>query len=230
MVGNNEIAFILIILFGLFAALTAYKLGRTWLCSFVALSLVLANLIEPKIIEIFGFAITAGTPLFAALTFATDLLAEKYGKKAAQQAILIGFMGMAIFIVLGQLVLLMTPLTFAQAEGNAIDKVFSSSLRIMIASPIAYLVWQMINIWIYDKIHQKTGEQKLWLRNNVSTFITMAGGTFTFFFLAFYGVNDAWVEISTVTIIFYWIIASLDTVFIYMSKIINPLDSKETKT
>ncbi len=100
----------------------------------------------------------------------------------------------------------------------------------MIASPIAYLIWQLWDVWVYDKIRQKTGGKMLWLRNNASTFTTQVGSTFTFFFFAFYGVNDAWVEIATVTIIFYWIIASLDTTFIYLSKRITPLDIKtETK-
>lgn len=224
----NEIAFALLVIVSMCTALIAYKLGKVWLCSFIALCLILANITGPKVIEVFGFAITAGTPIFAALVFGTDMLAERYGKKAAQQAVFIGFMGMAFFIVLSQIVLMMTPLPFAEVQGTAIDTIYSSSLRMMIASPVAYLIWQSFDVWLYDKIHQKTGEKMLWLRNNASTFTTMAGSTLTFFFLAFYGVNDAWLEIAIVTIVFYWLIASLDTVFIYLSKIIKPLDIKET--
>ena len=222
----NEIAFLTLVLISMCTALFSYKLGRYWLCAFIALCLVLANITGPKVIEVFGFAITAGTPMFAALVFGTDLLAERYGKKAAQQAVLIGFMGMAFFIALSQIILMMTPLPFAEIPGNAIDTIYSSSLRMMIASPVAYLIWQMFDVWLYHKIHQKTGEKMLWLRNNASTFTTMVGSTLTFFFLAFYGVNDTWLEIALVTIAFYWIIASLDTAFIYLSKVIKPLDIK----
>lgn len=223
----NEAAFIFLVIASMCSALLAYKLGKTWLISFIALCLILSNITGPKIIEVFGFAITAGTPMFAALVFGTDMLAERYGKKVAQQAVFIGFMGMAFFLLLSQAVLMMDALPFAATQGNAIDTIYSSSLRMMIASPIAYLIWQSFDVWLYDKIHKKTGEGKLWLRNNASTFTTMAGSTLTFFFLAFYGINDAWLEIAIVTIIFYWLIASLDTAFIYLSKIIEPLDLKQ---
>ncbi len=229
MIYLNEIAFFGLSLFGMLAALFAFKLGRIWLAAFVAFTLIISNITGPKIIEIFGFAITAGTPLFASLVFATDLLAEKYGKKTAQQAVFIGFFGMAFFVILSQIVLLMTPLPFAEIPAQAIDTIYQSSLRLMIASPVAYLIWQLFDVWFYDFIHQKTGEKMLWLRNNASTFTTQAGSTFTFFFLAFYGVNDAWFQIAIVTTIFYWMIASLDTAFIYLSKRITPLDCKDAK-
>ena len=224
----NEIGFALLVIVSMCTALLAYKLGKVWLSTFIALCLILANITGPKVIEVFGFAITAGTPMFAALVFGTDMLAERYGKKVAQQAVFIGFMGMAFFIALSQIVLMMTPLPFAETPGNAIDTIYSSSLRMMIASPVAYLIWQSFDVWLYDKIHQKTGEKMLWLRNNASTFTTMVGSTLTFFFLAFYGVNDAWLEIALVTIVFYWLIASVDTIFIYLSKIIKPLDIQDS--
>lgn len=222
----NEAGFILLCLVSIVFVLIAYKLGKIWICSFIALCLILSNITGPKIIDVFGFAITAGTPLFAALVFGTDLLAERYGKKEARRAVLIGFFGMAFFIILSQIVLLTTALPFSETSGNAIDTIYSTSLRMMVASPIAYLIWQLCDVWLYDKIRQKTGEKMLWLRNNASTFTTQVGSTFTFFFLAFYGENDSWVQIATVTVLFYWIIASLDTAFIYLSKTIIPLDIK----
>ncbi len=222
---SNEIAFLLLTLLGMSGALISYKLGKIWLSSYIALCLVLANITGPKVVDIFGYAITAGTPLFAALIFGTDLLAERYGKKTAQRAVFIGFFGMLFFIILSQIVLQLTALPFAAQSGDAIDTIYQSSLRMMIASPVAYLIWQSFDVWLYHKIHQYTGEKMLWLRNNVSTFTTQAGSTFTFFFLAFYGVNDTWIEISIVTIAFYWCIAIFDTLFIYASKHITPKEN-----
>ncbi len=127
----NEVGFIFLCLISMIFILISYRLGKIWLCSFIALCLILSNITGPKIIDVFGFAITAGTPLFAALVFGTDLLAERYGKKEAQRAVLIGFFGMVFFIILSQIVLLTIALPFAKASGDAIDTIYNTSLRMI---------------------------------------------------------------------------------------------------
>ena len=206
------------------AILAAYKLGKVYLMSLVAICLVLSNVIGPKIVSVFGYAITAGTPLFAALPLATDLLTERYGKTVARNAVVAAFVGMILFALISRPVIHMAWLPFSESAGTAVDTLMSSSLRLMIASPLAYAIWQFIDIGIYHFIKARTGEPMLWLRNNVSTVVAQAGSTLTFFFLAFAGTDVPWLQIAIVTIGFYWVIAALDTVVVYAAKHVEPLE------
>lgn len=222
--GTAELLFLSVTLISMAVVLISYKLGKAYVIALTAVGLVLANVVGPKIVSVFGFAITAGTPIFAVLPLATDLLTEKYGKKVARNAVFAAFLGMGLFILVSQLIIAMQGLSFAADANNAVDTILGASLRLMIASPIAYLIWQMVDIRVYAWIKQKTGEKLLWLRNNVSTVIAQAGSTYTFFALAFAGTGNPWVEIATVTVVFYWIIAVIDTLFVYLSYRIEPLE------
>lgn len=162
---------------------------------------------------------------YACTVFCTDLLAERYGVKVARHAVYVSFAAVAAFMIFGYLVTLFESAPFAADMGNYLDKILSGSFRIAAASLTAYIIWQLIDIKIYDFIHQKTGEKHLWLRNNGSTFTSQVGGVFTFMFLAFYGVAP-WIELSLVTIGFYWALATTDTFFVYMSKKITPRDCR----
>lgn len=204
--------------------LVAFKLGRLYLIGLVAACLVLSNMVGPKIVSVFGYAITAGTPLFAALPLATDLLTERYGKKTARTAVLTAFLAMMLFVLVSRPLTSMEWLPFAEIPGTAVDTLMSSSFRLMLASPIAYVIWQFVDIWIYQFIHNITGDKLLWLRNNISTVVAQAGSTFSFFALAFAGTDNPWVEIAIVTIAFYWVIALLDTIVVYLAQHIEPLE------
>jgi len=206
--------------------LVCYKLGRIYLISLTAVCLVLSNLIGPKIVSVFGFAISVGTSIFAALPLATDLLTEKYGKKHAKIAVYTAFLGMIMLILISRPISLLGNLAFSQTSSDAVNSLLNSSLRLMIASPLAYLIWQIVDIMVYFYVKKITGEKMLWLRNNTSTFIAQAGSTFTFFGLAFIGTGTPWIEISVVTVGFYWIIAIIDTGFVYAARLMRPLDLK----
>lgn len=202
----------------------AYKLGRIYVIALVAVCLVLSNVIGPKIVTIFGFAITAGTPIFAALPLGTDLLADRYGVKTARTAVYAAFISMLLFILISRPISYLEAIPYVADAAAAVDTILSESLRLMIASPTAYFLWQLVDIAVFSKIKSITGDRLLWLRNNVSTFIAQAGSTFTFFALAFAGTDVPWVEIAAVSVLFYYIIALIDTVFVYAAKHIEPLE------
>ena len=227
---ETEFFFFALAVLSMAGVLLAFTAGRVWLIGSTAVLLVLANIVGPKVVSVFGFAITAGTPLFAALPLATDLLTERYGKAAAKQAVWLAFSVMFFFIAIGYLITAMNPLPFATEAGAIVDGIFAQSLRLLVASPVAYLIWQFIDIALYHAILKRTGEGHLWLRNNVSTFVAQAGSTLTFFVLAFLGTGVPWFEIALVTIGFYWVIALIDTVIVYASRAITPLDHHTTSS
>ena len=97
---TNSVLFIFSIVFYLFAVVAAYKMfGKTGLYVFTAISAILANIQVCKNVDIFGLSTTAGNTLYAASFLVTDILSEKYGKKAAQKAVYIGLFTTVIFLV-----------------------------------------------------------------------------------------------------------------------------------
>ena len=84
---TNSILFLFSIAFYLFAVIAAYKwFGKMGLYVFTAISAILANIQVCKNIDLFGLSTTAGNVLYAASFLVTDILSEKYGKKAARKA------------------------------------------------------------------------------------------------------------------------------------------------
>ena len=56
----------------------------------------------------------------------------------------------------------------------------------------------------------------------MSTIIAQAGSTYTFFAMAFAGTDVPWINIATVTVGFYWVIALIDTIIVYLAIKIEP--------
>ena len=223
---SNELCALIILVTSLSGVLISYKLGANYLKTYVVLCYLTANILTTKIGSFFGLETTPGTFLFSAIFLSTDMLAERYGKKVALEAVYLSFFAMILFIVITQLNLLFTPVEFAQPVSDALNVIFAASPRIFLASLAAYVIWQFVDVHIYERLHKKTGEPFLWFRNNVSTFIGSFGSTFSFFFLAFAGTGANWIEMFIASISVYWLIALLDTGLIYASKRITPLDIK----
>ncbi len=221
---DNEIIAACLLLGSLLGALLSYYMGERYLQTYVVLCYITANIITAKVGTFFGVDVTPGTFLFSAIFLSTDMLAERYGKKSALQAVYLSFFATVMFILMTQAILLYEPAIFANETSDALNLIFASSPRIFIASLLAYICWQYVDVYIYDYLHKRSGENLLWLRNNVSTFISSLGSTFFFFFLAFYNTPAPWLEMFAAAASIYWLVAILDTAFIYLSKVIKPLD------
>ncbi len=224
---SNELLCVLTLLTTLGGILGAFYLGQAYLVGFIVVALVLANVVAVKVVSVFGTDMTPGTFMFSSIMLGTDVLAERYGKKAAHRSVMVGFAAMLLFVVLSQLVVLFQPVVYATEASGALAQVFGASPRVFAASVLTYIIWQNFDVWFYHRIHLKTGEKMLWLRNNLSTMVTATASTFTFFFLAFYGTPVDWVSLSCAGVMVYLIVALIDTPFMYLSKRIRPLDTRE---
>ena len=101
-----------------------------------------------------------------------------YGKKSANRVVTAGIF--ASFFSMG--ILLMADAVPAM-ESSPVDdatftQVFSLSPLAVLASMIAYLLAQFVDIRIYHFWKQLTGGRMLWLRNNFSTFSSQFLDTF----------------------------------------------------
>ena len=119
--------------------------------------------------------LTYGAFSYPLAFFITDLSNRRYGKNIAKKIVYLGF-------VLGVF------LTFYFST-NYSDLI---SIRIAIGSGVAFLVAQLIDVNIFDKLRYK-----VWFAAPLtSSLIGSTVDTFFFFFIAFYGTGVNWLTLS----------------------------------
>ena len=226
---TNELIALMFIIVNFSLVVLSYKLfGRKGLYAYIAMSVIAANIQVAKTITIFGITATLGNTMFSGIFLATDLLSEKYGKKAAMTAVFIGFFMQLSFLVVTQFSLWFAPDASDWAQPH-MEGLFSLALPVFtIAGLSSFIVSQNVDVFIFHIIKAKFPEDKwLWLRNNGSTLISQFIDTllFTAIVVAFglWTVGDS-IEIFIVTYLFKVILSISDTPFVYLIKKVNPLD------
>ncbi|OIO18874.1 MAG: hypothetical protein AUJ37_04595 [Candidatus Magasanikbacteria bacterium CG1_02_41_34] len=191
----------------------------TILSSIFIAGLISANLLGAKVTTLFG--ITMSVAIFSyPLTFLmTDVIAEVYGKKKAQQVVYAAFIAQILVLFLTWLSIVLPPAT-RYTTNDAYITVFQGSLRMIIASLVAFIFAQAHDIWAFEWWKKKTHGKHLWIRNNASTIVSQAIDTLLFMYIAFYHINDKFTAVFILHLsITYWLIKSLfallDTPFAY---------------
>ena len=192
-------------------------------------SLVVSNLIFQKFffwnpfgeLEVFGaplFEVSVGILPYPITFLITDLISEIFGKKKANQIVTAGIF--ASFFSMGIVLLA----DFAPAIENSpvnneiFSKVFALSPVAVLASMLAYLFAQYVDIAIYHFWKRLTQGRHLWLRNNFSTFLSQFIDTFTVVSLLCLFKVLPWSMFYGLIIsgfLFKVLIAFLDTPFLY---------------
>ena len=186
-------------------------------------SLVTSNLIFQKFVywNPFGwyeFKISVGILPYPITFLITDILSEIYGKKKANQVVVAGIFA-SFFSMLIILVADIAPaIDNSPVDNMLFSKVFGLSPLAVLASMVAYLCAQFVDIRIFHFWKKKTQGKHLWLRNNFSTFTSQFIDTFTVVFLlcAFNVLPwDIFYSLLISGFLFKIIIALLDTPILY---------------
>ncbi|MDK2950495.1 MAG: queuosine precursor transporter [Kosmotogales bacterium] len=219
----NELLWFIFMVIDMSLAVLLFKFfKKQGLYLLIAVNIILANIQVVKVVELFGLSATLGNILYGSIFFSTDILSDIYGKKEAKKGVLIGFISLLLMTLYMQLSLYIKPANFEEAQviQNSLESIFSLIPRIALGSIVAYFISQYTDVFIFHLVKSKTGEKKLWLRNNVSTMISQFIDSIIFVFIAFWGLYtmDVWWEILITTYLFKWIVAAVDTPFIYMAK------------
>lgn len=183
-------------------------------------SLIAANLIGLKIAEFGIFQASVGILLFPILFLVTDIIEEVHGKKKAQEFVLIGFITLIIVLIVTVIAVIL-PFAERSLVKEGYTKIFSTTIRIFIASITAFLIAQLHDVWAFNFWKKKTKGKYLWLRNNLSTIVSQFLDTTIFMFIAFYNISPQFnVEYVFTLIIPYWLVkvlfAVFDTPFCYL--------------
>ncbi|MEM1112492.1 MAG: queuosine precursor transporter [Pseudomonadota bacterium] len=153
-----------------------------------------------------------------AVTFpCTDAVAEVWGAKRARLMVYVGtaMYAMAIaFYVLGTKL----PAAPGWELNEAYVTIFSQAQRMIVASLAATIIAQLLDILVFEKIKEITGERSLWLRNNLSTALSQFADTAIFYSIAFYGVisNEILPKLILGTYLVKLVITAVDTPVVYL--------------
>ena len=193
--------------------------GKFGLYALIVASVITANIQVMKTVQLFGMVATLGNVLYGSIFFTTDILSEIYGKKAARRGVWLGFIGMTLMTVWMQIGLKFIPDASDFAQGS-MDTIFGLMPRVAAGSMVAYLVSQHHDIFAFHFWKNKTKGKALWLRNCVSTMVSQAIDTVIFCFIALWGLFDTgiWLQILATTYFLKWLVAVVDTPFIYLAK------------
>lgn len=150
-------------------------------------SLVLANTLGTKIVSLLGARVSVGIFFMPLLFLITDIVAEVHGKQKAKSFVYISVFVLFFTLAAMYVCINLDPYTdWPNQESYAI--VFGASLRMTIASVIAFIFSQFHDVWAFHYIKKKTKGRYLWLRNNLSTAGSQLIDTTLFMFIAFYGI------------------------------------------
>ena len=159
------------------------KLARKiylYLAGLFITALVVSNLIFQKFfywypfdIEIFDnklFELSVGILPYPITFLITDIISEIYGKKKAIQVVITGIFASFFSIILLLVADSLPAIENSPIKDTVFKEVFSMTPLAVIASMLAYLSAQFIDIKIFHFWKNLTKGKLLWLRNNFSTF------------------------------------------------------------
>ncbi len=171
-----------------------------YLVTFHLLIIASSNYLVQLPFSLFGFHTTWGAFTFPFIFLATDLTVRLYGAKLARQII---FTVMAPALVISYLL----SVVFFQGEYQGIGQLTEVNIfvaRIAIASFMAYMLGQILDVSIFSKLRQN---KSWWIAPTCSTLLGNAIDTAAFFSIAFYQTTDPfmaenWMEIAFVDYVF----------------------------
>jgi uncharacterized integral membrane protein (TIGR00697 family) len=136
-------------------------------------ALVLGNIIgTTKFVNLFGLFIPAGVLAYPFTFLATDLICELYGKKRAQTLVWIGFIMNFFMLFLMTLGHFLPDASGVSGALSVFEEVYSFMVGNVIASMIAYLIAQTVDVQLFHFWKRLTKGKHLWLRNNASTTVS----------------------------------------------------------
>lgn len=185
-------------------------------------ALIVSSITASKIYEVSFFgaavAVPVGTSLFALTFLSTDAASEIWGARIAFAIVILG-----LFARVGTAAFLYFAVNIEGApywsNQNEYASVLTSSSRILIAGIATYPVSQSFDIFVFHRLKKlQVGRNLLWLRNNVSTFLSQSIDSTCFILIAFYGIFGSEVLFSMILgqVLIKWIVAVCDTPFVYL--------------
>lgn len=192
----------------------------------------------PAQINFFGlytldFNLTAGAVIWPIVFITTDVINEYFGKKGVRKisfltALLIAYIFLIIFMVTR-----LKPASFwlelnhQDSEGNsfninyAFKTIFRQGLGIIIGSLTAFLISQLLDVFVFQRLKRITGKRMIWLRATGSTLVSQLIDSFVVLGIAFY-IFGNWsimqiISVGIINYIYKFVVAIVLTPLLYIA-------------
>lgn len=198
--------------------------------------------LAPLNIRLFGndlsVNLTAGVLLWPVVFIMTDIINEYYGMKGVRflSYLTAGLIAFAFLVFYGAMKLVPADFFISSKQGSGVpdmNKAYNSVLGqggfIIIGSLTAFILGQLIDVFVFHKIKKVTGEKRIWLRATGSTLVSQFIDSFVVLFIAFYigtrvnasGSDFVWpfslfIAVGVVNYIYKFIVALILTPVIYL--------------
>lgn len=147
-----------------------------------------------------SFDMTAGVLLWPVVFVMTDIINEYFGGKGIRTLSYLTAGLIAYAFVMTYLAMRTQPSDFwmiSEVQGRdgtkaildndrAYNSVFGQSIWIIIGSLVAFLIGQLVDVFVFHRLKRLTGEKAIWLRSTGSTIVSQLIDSFVVLFIAFY--------------------------------------------
>lgn len=154
-------------------------------------AIVTAELMGAKTFPLFFF--NASVAIFTLpITFIiNDVVIEVEGKARALNFMRSSFLILIFLALFNILAISLPPSTRFTTFEPAYQTIFAKSLRLTLASLVAFFLAERLDIYVFSKIRARLKNSGLWLRSNVSNIVSLFFDTSIFMFLAFFEGDNA---------------------------------------
>jgi len=187
---------------------------------------------RPSHFTLFGqkdlsISLTCGVLLWPLEFIMTDIINEYYGPKIVRR---LSFTTVALIcyaFIMFYMAIHIPPADFwigMNADSGIVDMqvafggIYGQGMRIIVGSLVAFLVSQVVDVYVFHKIKQRTGEKHVWLRATGSTVVSQLVDSYIVLFIAFSG-KFTWQQILAIGMVNYaykFTVAVLLTPLIYL--------------
>ena len=150
-------------------------------------SLLVANIIAVKLIEVGPWIMPVGVIIFPVSYILGDVLTEVYGYRRARQVIWLGFACNLLAVLAIALAQALPPAGFWDGQA-AFERILGYAPRLLLASFLAYLAGEFANAYILARMKILTRGRWLWTRTIGSTLVGQLLDSAVFIAVAFAGV------------------------------------------
>jgi len=195
------------------------ELGFAALCGFYIIYLAISQIVAVRVV-IFDlgfqqFFAPAAVFIYPFISQVTDMINEVYGRSKTIVAIIIAFLTQVILVSFILLTNNLSPAPFFEYE-EAWQSIFAQSIRIVIASWVAFLVCSFVDAYLFAFLKQKLNK-RIVLRSAGSDVVDMILDSIIFITIAFCGVLPI-IDLIIGQIISKIFIAVIDTPWFYWYK------------